>query len=133
MSAASQRDRHSTLREVGAMNRATGWLPRRSSPKPRKTSQSYKLRFELLETRDVPSATLALDFNTNTSPTAAGFTGVKLANYTPATHIGWQSITDLAAVDRSIGSALTRDFDRGQDATFLADVPNGTYDLVVGL
>src|SRR5262245_14678999 len=115
------------------MNRPTSWFSRRGSANPRKSSQTRKLRFDFLEARDVPSATLALDFNTSTSPTAAGFTGVKLVNYTPATHLGWESITGLGAVNRSINNALNRDFHWGQDATFLADVPNGTYDLVVGL
>src|SRR5262249_31033759 len=119
--------------EVGAMNRATGWLPRLGSVKSRKVTQTRKLHFERLEPRDVPSATLALDFNTDTSPTAAGYTGVTLANYTPATHLGGQSITGLGASNRSLNNALNRDFHWGQDATFLADVPNGTYDLVVGL
>jgi len=81
----------------------------------------------------VPAPLLALDFNTSTSPTAAGFTGVKLTKYTPTNHLGWQAISGLGAANRAITNALTRDFHWGRDATFLADVPNGTYDLVVGL
>ncbi len=28
---------------------------------------------------------------------------------------------------------LTQDFHSGKDSTFLADVPNGTYDIAIGL
>ena len=39
----------------------------------------------------------------------------------------------MVAVNRTITNPLTRDFHAGTDGTFLADVPNGTYDVVVAL
>src|SRR5262249_8777296 len=39
----------------------------------------------------------------------------------------------IGAMCRLTGNALVRDFHYGRDGTFLADVPNGTYDVVIGL
>jgi PKD repeat protein len=91
------------------------------------------LRVESLESRDVPAPLLALDFNTNSSPTAAGYTGVKPVPYTSTNHLGWENLVGITATDRQTGNALTRDFHCGVTGTFLADVPNGVYNVVVGL
>src|SRR5262245_27725585 len=99
----------------------------------RKQHRSARLRVEPLEHRVVPTATLDLDFNTNSSPTPIGYTGVKPVAYSASTGMGWQDLTGMLALDRSTSNALTRDFQYGTDGTFLADVPNGTYDVVVGL
>src|SRR4051812_38724063 len=45
--------------------------------KVRKPRRPARLRVEPLEPRDVPTATLALDFNTNSSPTPSGYAGEK--------------------------------------------------------
>ena len=76
---------------------------------------------------------LALDFNTATSPTAPGYVGVGPVQYSTSNHLGWQSLSGIGAISRSSSSPLTRDFHYGVDGTFLADVPNGIYDIVVGL
>ena len=91
------------------------------------------LRVESLEVRDVPSATLALDFNTMMSATAKGYTGVKPVLYSTVNHLGWESLDGIRAGNRLAGNALDRDVQTGTDGTFLADVPNGTYDLVLGV
>src|SRR5262245_31396933 len=112
------------------MNRATLY---RGKPNRHTTRQSRKLRIDHLEAREVPATALALDFDTATSPTATGYTRVRLQGYTTTTHMGWQTITGMGAADRNSGTALNRDFHWGRDDTFLADVPNGTYDVVIGL
>src|SRR6187200_2520425 len=104
----------------------------RLRPKVRKSLRSTHLRVESLEPRDVPASTL-LDFNTTASPTPAGYTGVKPVLYSADTHLGWQSLTGMGAMDRATTNALTRDFQHGTDGTFLADVPDGTYNVAVGL
>jgi len=112
------------------MNRAKSL---RGQPNRRTKQRTLRLHFDQLEVRDVPSATLALDFDTQASPTAVGYTKAKLTTYTPTNHFGWQSKTGMNAINRSVGNALNRDFHTGRDGTFLADVPNGEYDLVIGL
>ena len=88
--------------------------------------------FDQLEVRDVPSATLALDFDTQASPTAVRYTKAKLTTYTPTNHFGWQSKTGMNAINRSVGNALNRDLHTGRDGRF-SDVPKWDYDLVIGL
>jgi Domain of unknown function (DUF4082) len=90
------------------------------------------LRVEDLESRQAPAG-VALDMDTSTSPTATGYVREKLVKYTTTNHIGWQSITGMSAVSRVYADALRRDFHAGKDATLLADLPNGVYDVVVGL
>src|SRR5262245_20663121 len=113
-----------------ALRRGTG--VRQEGKAPRRC-RATRLRVESLEPREVPSAALALDFDTTTSPTARGFTSAKLALYSAANHFGWTSLSGMSAVNRSITNPLDRDFHCGTDGTFLADVPDGTYDVTVGL
>jgi hypothetical protein len=83
-----------------------------------------------LEPRRVPSSTsYHLDFGAASSPVEPGYTGVTLEAYSSQQGYGWQSLTGLQAVDRGVGTALTRDFIQGTDGTFLVDLPNGTYDI----
>jgi fibronectin type 3 domain-containing protein len=71
------------------------------------------------------------DFGTATSPVAAGYTRMThTTRYDAALSYGWQSLTAYS-LDRGIGSDLTRDFNYTFVATFLINVPNGTYDVTV--
>jgi PKD repeat protein len=97
-----------------------------------RSKRRARLRIDALEARVVPGA-MALDMDTANSPTATGYTRERLVKYTTTNHAGWQSTTGMGAVLRTTGSALVRDFHYGRDGTFLADVPNGTYDVVIGL
>ena len=101
--------------------------------KARTDRRATRLRVESLESRDVPAPLLALDFNSNSSPTAGGYTGVKPVPYTATNHLGWEDLTGITGMDRQSSNALTRDIHAGTSGTFLADVPNGTYNVVVGL
>src|SRR5262245_25772881 len=115
-------------------------------PTPRGRSASQRIRqfaylrcrpqLEELERRDLP-ATLTplvlLDFGTSSSPAAPGYTAVPVGSYTSALGYGWQKTSQLSAVDRGTADPLTRDFHQGRDNTFLVNVPNGSYDVVVTL
>src|SRR5262249_43814476 len=106
----------------------------RKEGKAPKHHRVTRLRAQALEPRDVPAAALLLDFNTNWSPTAPGYTGVKPVLYSTINHMGWQSLTGISAADRAPANPLTRDAQTGTDGTFLADgLTPGTYDLAVGL
>jgi PKD repeat protein len=93
----------------------------------------YRPSVEALEQRELLTSGLAaplrFDFGPAGAPVAPGYTGVPLVAYTQAQGYGWQSLAGLSAIDRHIGDALTTDFIRGSDATFLVDLPNGTYDV----
>lgn len=80
-----------------------------------------------------------LDLNTNTSATAPGYLGVPLSVYNPATGYGWQTITqDYNASRFTTNDPLYGDYHEfakyptsKQDGTFLIDVPNGTYTVIL--
>jgi hypothetical protein len=100
----------------------------------RRTAQrSCRLKVEELEPRTLPAtvltAPLHFDFGTSTSPVATGYTGVSLTAYTASLGYGWQSLSGLNAVDRGTSDPLTTDFIKGHTATFLVNLPNGTYDI----
>jgi hypothetical protein len=73
------------------------------------------------------------DFGTPTSPVLNGWTRVAGTTvYTPQSGFGWLSAVD--SVDRGTPAAkLDRDFNAASSATFVADIPNGTYDVCVTL
>ena len=84
------------------------------------------------------SATLAFgavdgrfDFGTSASPLAAGYLPVLASSqYTPLEGFGWEAGTVLA-IDRAMGSDLTRDLNYARDMTFAVDLPAARYDLVL--
>ncbi len=80
-----------------------------------------------------PTPVARFDFGTATSPVAAGYTQVvHTTRYTSALGYGWLSGT-VSSVSWSTGTDLTRDFNHTTLATFIVDVPNGTYDVVLTL
>ncbi len=73
------------------------------------------------------------DFGTSSSPLAAGYVRVSpTTRYAAAQGYGWLSGT-VDARDRATGGDLRRDFDFTPLGTFVADVPNGTYDVTITL
>src|SRR5262245_30825397 len=102
------------------------------SGRPRPSRRKARLRLDSLEPRVVPGA-MALDMDTATSPTMSGYTRAKVVKYTATNHSGWEVTTGLGAMNRASGNALLRDFHYGKNGTYLADVANGEYDVVVGL
>jgi len=73
------------------------------------------------------------DFGTRLSPLADGYLQVtENTAYTTALGYGW-TVGTVRSVDRRIGDALGRDLNLTADATFVVDVPNGTYNVTVGL
>ena len=91
------------------------------------------LRIEELEQREVPATTLSFDFGPATAPVAPGYTGASVIAYSTSNHFGWQSTTGLTATVRTASNPLSADFISGGNGTFLADVDNGTYDIVATL
>jgi hypothetical protein len=86
---------------------------------------------EALEGRAVPS-TFLFDFGTPTSPFASGYARVsEQTSYSPARGYGFDQARSrgLASRDRGGPDALLRDLVLARDAIFLADLPNGTYDV----
>ena len=80
----------------------------------------------------LPENSLRLDFNSDSSPTAAGFLGVMPSTtYSPALGYGWET----AAVSWDLGepNALLRDMHLGSDNTFLVDVAAGNYTIQMTL
>lgn len=78
-----------------------------------------------------PVATRFFDFGTASSPLAAGRARVTPATrYTASLGYGWAA-GSVECRDRASGSALARDFNFGPLATFVVDLPNGAYDVVV--
>ena len=73
------------------------------------------------------------DFGTASSPVESGYLRVSHTTvYSVGQGYGWLSGT-VDSRDRAIGTALTRDLCFSGDATFIADVANGTYDVTVTL
>jgi len=105
--------------------------PVRSAPAGK--AKSVRPQLEMLETRELPATALQLDFVTANSPAAAGYQAVTVTPYSASRGFGWANAASVAHMDRGIGGNQDRDFHFGQDATFLADVANGTYDVTVHL
>ncbi|HRF11814.1 MAG TPA: Ig-like domain-containing protein [Candidatus Accumulibacter phosphatis] len=78
------------------------------------------------------------DFGTQTSPVAPGFVPVSDSTlYDTTKGYGWEAagarIVGAFDAPRTVVTDLTRDGVVVRDATFLADLPNGIYDVSVGL
>ena len=86
-------------------------------------------------TMDNEFTPLAFDFGTQTSPVEAGFTQVtNTDNYSPAIGFGWTGSIENALDRGATVSDLERDFVFTRTtASFLADVPNGNYQVTVRL
>src|SRR5262249_43394047 len=111
-------------------SRMRSWLRPTMNRTARRIASPQLPAVEFLEQREVLSTALHFDFGTASSPVAPGYTGVSLTSYSAARGYGWASLTGLSAVNRNSADALTRDFITGSDATFLADLPSGTYDVM---
>jgi hypothetical protein len=74
-----------------------------------------------------------IDFGTTSSPVAADFMqATSLTSYTAQARFGWQNGSLINnELDRGTGSDLVRDIVVINDATFLVDLPNGPYDVIV--
>ncbi len=78
-----------------------------------------------------PSKPRKFDFGTASSPVAGGFVGVTTTtSYTPQLGYGWLSGT-ITARDRGTGTSLTRDLNFTPNGTFVVDLPNGTYTVLI--
>src|SRR5690606_11345527 len=67
------------------------------------------------------------------SPLAAGYTPVThTTTYNAARGYGWLS-GSIISKNWATGSDLTRDFNGTGNGTFVADLPNGTYDVTITL
>ncbi len=87
---------------------------------------------EELERRELLSASRLFDFGRPESPVQPGYTQVLLAPYTEALGHGWAALGDLWAKEQGGADALTRDVHyarQGGTATFLVDLPDGSYDV----
>jgi PKD repeat protein len=107
-------------------------MPRMPLRTRRRPGPAVQLSVEPLEERALLSA-WHLEFGTPTSPVAPGYTGVLVQPYDPTLGYGWQSVAGIAAVDRGTSSPLTRAFHQAHEATFEADVANGTYAVTLHL
>jgi PKD repeat protein len=88
--------------------------------------RSRRLQITELEPR-VLLASYHLDFGTSSSPVASGYVSSPVAGYSSSSGRGWVDASSVMAVVRKSGTAATRDFLAGKDATYRIDVPNGTY------
>ncbi len=78
-----------------------------------------------------PEYLMRLDLGTPSTPVAAGYAGVPASTlYSAATGYGWQE-SSMFGWDRGTGGDLLRDFHYGTRGTFLIDVPNGWYEVVL--
>ncbi|MCU0961968.1 MAG: hypothetical protein MUF48_17880, partial [Pirellulaceae bacterium] len=76
---------------------------------------------------------LRLDFGKATSPVAADYARVvETDRYSATAGYGWQEAT-LKSYDRASGGDLLRDFHYAPQGTFLVDVPNGQYEVVLSM
>src|SRR5687767_15512720 len=104
------------------------WLRALSGKATKPSRRSERFYLEELESRLLPAfSQLALDFDTTTSPTAAGFTKVASPYYTTARGFGFKNSGQITAIDRGTADALTRDFHQGRNETFNADMMKGWY------
>jgi PKD repeat protein len=97
-----------------------------------RSNNQLHLQAEELEERQLLS-TIDLQFGTLTSPTAPGYTHVSPIAYTPQTGFGWQNASGIAGVFRNTSNPLTWSNQKATDATFIVDLPNGSYNLTVTL
>ncbi|MCU0961970.1 MAG: S8 family serine peptidase [Pirellulaceae bacterium] len=87
----------------------------------------FAAQFEVVE------AIVRLDFGKATSPVAADYARVvETDRYSATVGYGWQEAT-LKSYDRTSGGDLLRDFHYAPQGTFLVDVPNGQYEVVVSM
>jgi hypothetical protein len=93
-----------------------------------KQQKPKRLWIEELEPRTLLS-TFDFDFGPIGAPVAPGYTAIAPVLYAKSQGYGWASLAGLGAQDEHTGRALTTDFHYGKDATFLVDLPNGTYDV----
>ncbi len=82
---------------------------------------------------ELADAVVRLDFGTATTPVAAGYQRlVETDLYVPSVGYGWQNNT-MKSFDRASGSDLLRDFHYAPQGTFLVDLPNGRYEVVLSM
>jgi PKD repeat protein len=72
---------------------------------------------------------LHFEFGPHGSPVVPGYIGVSAVAYSSSPGYGWQDPTVVDGMIRQTSPSLTSTFARSKDATFLVDVPNGTYDV----
>ncbi|WP_165229491.1 PKD domain-containing protein [Aquisphaera insulae] len=113
--------RHSSdsrIQSVGAARTRS----RRDRPRP---------RFEVLEDRQLLSiaGSLQFDFGPTGYAVAPGYTGASNAAYSTTTGFGWQSSNGVYGGGDwwPNSNPVTSDFAYSNNATFLVDLPNGTY------
>src|SRR5262249_42251972 len=103
----------------------------------RRRLSSCKPLLEELERRELLATTLSaplhFDFGTLTSPVAAGYTGVPPIAYSSSLGYGWSNVSGITVYDRGTTNPLTTDFNAGHNGTFLANLPDGTYNVTVYL
>ncbi len=109
-------------------------LPVRTQKSNSKKPSSYKPLIEALEDRYVMDAYgLSLDFGTPLSPVDKGYQQFGVGGYDSSkdavSSYGWTNSKRVEAFDTRIGTDLTRDGVRGQINTFVAEVPNGKYQI----
>jgi hypothetical protein len=75
-------------------------------------------------------AGLRFDFGGPNMAPAAGYTAVPDVGYSVSRGYGWANVAGIGWADRGTPAAPLRDFNWGTSGTFLADVPNGTYEVV---
>ncbi len=76
---------------------------------------------------------LRLDFGKATSPVAGGYKRVLETDvYAESVGYGWQDGT-MTSYDRSSGGDLLRDFHYAPQGTFLVDLPNRRYEVVLSM
>ena len=115
------------------------WLRgKRTQRSQRQVPNRWRPVLEQLESRELMSATVTLrprnfDFGTSTSPIASGYIQALPTAYDSTTGYGWTAASGLGAVDQGGTNPLLRDFASGRDATFVVNVPNGPYTVVVTL
>lgn len=109
-------------------------LPVRTQKSNSKKPSSYKPLIEALEDRYVMDAYgLSLDFGTPLSPVDKAYQQFGTGSYDNSkdaiSSYGWTSPKRVEAFDTKVGSDLNRDGVRGIINTFVADVPNGKYQI----
>ncbi len=76
-------------------------------------------------------SSLRLDFGKATTPVAAGYQQlVETDMYAASVGYGWQAAT-MSSFDRASDGDLLRDFHYAPQGTFLVDLPNGRYEVVL--
>jgi hypothetical protein len=100
---------------------------RRACPPGRIASRTGRLCCRSLEQRELLSTALQFHFGSPTSPVPVGYTGATVASYSSQRGFGWTTSAGLNSANWTTANALTQSAVFGDDDTFLADVPNGTY------